>query len=114
MSTGGGHNGRNHPGLDVLGLADKAGALDYQLQPIAANFPNNCAARIEQVNGKDDLILTGLDKLDEPESLIALRKEVRRRMPRACQRVCLRSPPVRDLPTISRISASAIQGHRVL
>ena len=23
MSTGGGHNGRNHPGLDVLGLADK-------------------------------------------------------------------------------------------
>jgi hypothetical protein len=23
MSTGGGYNGRNHPGLDVLGLADK-------------------------------------------------------------------------------------------
>src|SRR5208283_5129865 len=49
----------------------------------ATNFPNNSAARIEQVDGKDDLILTGLDKLDEPDSLIALRKEVQRRLPRA-------------------------------
>jgi hypothetical protein len=35
------------------------------------------------VDAKDDLILTGLDKLDEPDSLIALRKEVQRRLPRA-------------------------------
>ena len=35
------------------------------------------------MDGKDDLILTGLDKLDEPDSLIALRKEVQRRLPRA-------------------------------
>jgi TnpA family transposase len=57
--------------------------LDTTYRVVAANFPNNSAARIEQVDGKDDLILTGLDKLDEPESLIALRKEVQRRLPRA-------------------------------
>jgi TnpA family transposase len=57
--------------------------LDKTYRAVAANFPNNSAARIEQVDGKDDLILTGLDKLDEPDSLIALRKEVQRRMPRA-------------------------------
>ena len=57
--------------------------LDETYRAVAANFPNNSAARIEQVNGKDDLILTGLDKLDEPDSLLALRKEVQRRLPRA-------------------------------
>ena len=56
--------------------------LEQTYRAVAANFPNNTAARIEQVDGKDDLILTGLDKLDEPESLIALRKEVQRRLPR--------------------------------
>jgi len=43
--------------------------LEQTYRAVAANFPNNTAARIEQVDGKDDLILTGLDKLDEPESL---------------------------------------------
>jgi len=57
--------------------------LDQTYRAVAANFPKNSAARIEQVDGKDDLILTGLDKLEEPASLIALRKEVQRRMPRA-------------------------------
>ena len=50
--------------------------LDQTYKAVATNFPNNSAARIEQVDGKDDLILTGLDKLDEPDSLIALCKEV--------------------------------------
>src|ERR1700736_5146466 len=57
--------------------------LDQTYKAVATNFPNNSAARIEQVDGKDDLILTGLDKLDEPDSLISLRKEVQRRLPRA-------------------------------
>ncbi|MDQ2944969.1 MAG: Tn3 family transposase, partial [Acidobacteriota bacterium] len=57
--------------------------LDKTYRAVAANFPNNSAARIQQVDGKEDLILTGLDKLDEPDSLIALRKEVQRRLPRA-------------------------------
>ena len=57
--------------------------LEQTYKAVAANFPNNSAARIEQVDGRDDLILTGLDKLDEPDSLIALRKEVQQRLPRA-------------------------------
>ena len=57
--------------------------LDQTYRAVAANFPNNSAARIEQVDGRDDLILSGLDKLDEPDSLVALRKEVQRRLPRA-------------------------------
>jgi TnpA family transposase len=63
-------------------LANLRKELDQTYKTVAANFPNNSAARIEQVDGKDDLILTGLDKLDESASLIALRKEVQRRMPR--------------------------------
>jgi hypothetical protein len=34
------------------------------------------------VNGKDRLTLTGLDKLDEPPSLIALREQVDALLPR--------------------------------
>ena len=64
-------------------LATLRKELDQTYKTVAANFPDNSAARIEQVDGKDDLILTGLDKLDESASLIALRKEVQRRMPRA-------------------------------
>jgi TnpA family transposase len=64
-------------------LATLRQELDHTYQAVSANFSSNSAARIEQVDGKDDLILTGLDKLDEPASLIALRKEVQRRMPQA-------------------------------
>ena len=49
--------------------------LDQTYKAVATNFPNSSGAGIEQVvDGKDDLILTGLDKLDEPDSLIALRR----------------------------------------
>jgi hypothetical protein len=43
---------------------------------------HNRAVRIEQVDGKDDLILTALDKLDEPSSLVELRERVAARLPR--------------------------------
>src|SRR5262249_40865981 len=56
--------------------------LDATYHTVAANLPSNPAARIETVGGKDDLILTGLDKLEEPLSLIRLRKEVNARLPR--------------------------------
>jgi len=38
--------------------------------------------RIEKVNGQDDLILTGLDKLEEPFTLVKLTEQVGARMPR--------------------------------
>ena len=56
--------------------------LDVTYRAVATNFPNNRAIRIEQVDGKDELILTALDKLDEPSSLVELRERVAARLPR--------------------------------
>ena len=56
--------------------------LDQTYQAVAANLPTNPSARVEQVDGKHELILTGLDKLDEPPSLVRLRDEVKARLPR--------------------------------
>jgi hypothetical protein len=56
--------------------------LDATYQRTAANFPTNAAVRIDSVNGRDTLTLTGLDKLDEPLSLRTLREQVLARLPR--------------------------------
>jgi TnpA family transposase len=56
--------------------------LDETYRAVAARLPSNPTARIEQIDGKDEFIITGLDKLDEPDSLVALRKEVHVRLPR--------------------------------
>jgi TnpA family transposase len=73
--------------LGLAASADEALAalrleLDTTYRVVATNFPNNRAVRIEQVDGKDDLILTALDKLDEPSSLVELRERVAARLPR--------------------------------
>jgi hypothetical protein len=52
--------------------------LDQTYRTVAANL----GARIEQVDGKDDLVVTPLDKLDEPDSLVKLREAVNARLPR--------------------------------
>lgn len=59
-------------------LADE---LDQTYRAVAARIPENSAVRFEMVAGKEELILSTLDKLDEPASLIALRKTVKERMP---------------------------------
>ena len=56
--------------------------LDAGYQRTAANFPTNGAVRIEQVDGRDTLTVTGLDKLEEPASLMKLREQVLARLPR--------------------------------
>ena len=56
--------------------------LDHVYHQVAANLHANQLARIESVNGKDDLVLTAPDKLDEPPSLVRLREEIARRLPR--------------------------------
>jgi TnpA family transposase len=56
--------------------------LDQAYREVAERLPNNPAARFETVNGKEELILTPLDELEEPPSLIRLRKETAARMPR--------------------------------
>ena len=56
--------------------------LDQTYRAVAANLPNNPAARIEAVAGQDELILSALDKLEEPASLVQLREAVNARLPR--------------------------------
>ena len=42
----------------------------------AANLPTNTAVRLESQDGRETITLTGLDKLEEPASLITLREGV--------------------------------------
>ena len=59
-------------------LTALAAELDQTYRAVAARLPDNPAVRFE----KDELILSPLDKLDEPPSLIALRAAVLARLPR--------------------------------
>jgi hypothetical protein len=56
--------------------------LDAAYQRTATNFPTNAAVRVEQVDGRETLTLTGLEKLEEPPSLRMLRDHVLARLPR--------------------------------
>ena len=56
--------------------------LDTAYRKTVENFSNNHAVRIEHADGKSDLILTGLEKLDEPPSLVELRENIARLLPR--------------------------------
>jgi Tn3 transposase DDE domain len=55
--------------------------LDQTYQQVA-NLSSNPLARVEKVDGKDELVLTSPDKLEEPPSLVRLRNEVATRLPR--------------------------------
>jgi hypothetical protein len=55
--------------------------LDQTYRTVAARLPNNPAVRFETVNNKKELVLSPLDKLDEPASLVALREAVVARLP---------------------------------
>jgi hypothetical protein len=56
--------------------------LDQTYRAVAANSPANPSARVEISDGKEDLVLTGLDKLEDPPSLTRLREAVNSRLPR--------------------------------
>lgn len=62
-------------------LAALAMELDQTYRAVAGRLPDNPAVRFETVDGKKDLVLSPLDKLDEPESLIKLREAVVSRLP---------------------------------
>ena len=51
-------------------------------QRVATNLSSNPVARVEKVDGKDELVLTSSDKLEEPSSLVWLRNEIAARLPR--------------------------------
>jgi hypothetical protein len=50
--------------------------LTKTYREVARRLPDNPDVRFEKVKGKEELILTSLDALDEPPSLIHLRKVV--------------------------------------
>jgi hypothetical protein len=56
--------------------------LDRAWKQVATNLPNNPAARIERRNGRDELVLSPLDKVERPPSLIALQSAISARMPK--------------------------------
>lgn len=59
-----------------------AGQLDAAYRRVAANLSNNPDVRIEKVDGNDELVITPLDKLEEPPSCVALRKTIASMLPR--------------------------------
>jgi len=67
------------PQLELSALACQ---LDEAYRRTTDNLPTNAAVRIEQVDGRDTIVLTGLDKLEEPPSLIVLREQVSEMLPR--------------------------------
>jgi TnpA family transposase len=74
----------------TLGLSPKpepilqalAAELDQTYRAVAGRLPDNPAARFETVDGKQELVLSPLDKLEEPPSLVALRTAVTALIPR--------------------------------
>jgi len=62
-------------------LAALTTELDQTYRVVAAGLPNNPDVRFENVGDKKDLILTSLDKLEEPASLVELREAVVSRLP---------------------------------
>jgi TnpA family transposase len=64
-------------------LAALAEELDDAYRQVVGRIAENPAVTIARVEDKDELILSALDKIDEPPSLIALRDAVAARMPHA-------------------------------
>jgi hypothetical protein len=55
--------------------------LDEAYRRTAANFENSTAIHIEHKDGKDNLVLTPLDKLVDPPSLVTLKRQVAAMLP---------------------------------
>ena len=59
-----------------------AAELDRSYRDVAARLPANPAVRFDMIGGKQELVLSPLDKMDEPASLIMLREKVASMLPR--------------------------------
>jgi TnpA family transposase len=55
--------------------------LEDTYRTVAAKLATNPAVRIETKDGKDELVLSGIEKLEEPPSLVRLRHAVKARLP---------------------------------
>ena len=56
--------------------------LDATFNRVAARAPQNSSLRFEVANGRPRIVIAPLDRLDEPDSLIALRRQIHRLMPK--------------------------------
>ena len=63
-------------------IASLARQLDQTYRSVAEKLPSNPLARVETVDGKDELIVSAIDKLDDPKSLTELREQINQRLPR--------------------------------
>jgi TnpA family transposase len=63
-------------------LAQLSRQLDAAYRQTVANLPTNTAVRFAGPPGHEELIVSTLDKLDEPASLLDLREQVAARLPR--------------------------------
>jgi TnpA family transposase len=63
-------------------LAMLSDELDAAFRRTAENLPTNAAISIEDEDGRQTLTVSGLDKLDQPPSLVALRQQVADLLPR--------------------------------
>ena len=69
--------------LEPEGLLDKlADQLGSAYRDVAGRLPSNSAVRVEHEQGRASLTITALEKLEEPDSLIALRTRVAGMLPR--------------------------------
>ena len=57
--------------------------LDDAYREVAARAGDNPDLRFETVDGKPEIVVAPFDRLDEPESLVLLRRAVQTRMPKA-------------------------------
>ena len=81
-------------------LEQLAAELNSAYQRTAAGLPANTAARIERTGSHDTLVLTGLDKLEEPATLLELRGLVEALLPRV------------DLPELLREGALVLENRK--
>jgi hypothetical protein len=63
-------------------LSKLAHQLDATYKTVAHSLPSNPLARVEEVDGRSELVVTAIDKAEQPDSLIQLRDEVNARLPR--------------------------------
>ena len=62
-------------------LTALAAELDLTYRAVAARLPDNPAIRFDIIGGKQELVLSPLDKMDEPASLVTLREKVASMLP---------------------------------
>ena len=63
-------------------MADLSARLDLAWQQTATNLSNNPAVRVEQRKGRDELVLSPLDRIERPPSLVALQSAISARLPK--------------------------------